>query len=161
MSRHDNVLGRTLFSLVYVTISKSVPPRCLRQFCSSLNMNSSTLTANWWADQVGDSMNEVDHTQGRGQVGGAHDIGRHHWDECYVRSIKVPIEHSQWDQEGEGVKGGDEHTAEAFHAYRQHVAEHAILLQTPTGEEIYQYRVPIRAYFKQKHDLHPLLTSCL
>ncbi len=61
-------------------------------------------------------MQEVDHTQSGGQAGGAHNIRGHHWDERYIRPVKVPVDYGKWDQEGEGVKEGDDHTAEALHA---------------------------------------------
>lgn len=61
-------------------------------------------------------MQEVDHTQSGGQAGGAHNIRGHHWDERYIRPVKVSVDYGKWDQEGEGVKEGDDHTAEALHA---------------------------------------------
>lgn len=84
-------------------------------------------------------MKEVDHTQSGGEIGGTNNIRGHHWDECHIRPIKVPIEYGKRDQQGERVKEGHEHTAEALHANRHHVAQHAISLQTPRRKEIYQY----------------------
>lgn len=84
-------------------------------------------------------MEEVDHAQSGGEIGGTHHIRGHHWDECDIRSIKVPINDGEWDQEGERVKERHEHTAEALHANRHHVAQHAISLQTPRKKETYQY----------------------
>lgn len=108
-------------------------------------------------------MQEEDNTQSGGQVGGARNIRGHHWDKRHIRPVKVPIEYRKWDQEGEGVKEVDEHAAKAIHAYRHHVAQHAILLQTPRGKEIYQYWALIKHLAFISHTktyLQPLLTAC-
>lgn len=80
-------------------------------------------TSNWRADQIGDAVQEVDHTESRGQEGGAHNIGGHDWDQSHIGAIEIPVEHSPGDEEGVGVEEGDEDTAEALHAYCYQVAQ--------------------------------------
>lgn len=75
-----------------------------------------TFTSNWRADQIWDGVQEVDHTQGRGQIGGIHYIRGHHWDEGHICSIKDPIEDGECQQEWERVKKRNKHAAEALHA---------------------------------------------
>lgn len=110
------------------------------------------LTSYWRADQVRDGMQEVDKTQGRGEVGGAHDIRGHHRDECYVRPIKVAVEYRKQGLEGEWAKEREWQTAEAFKSDCWQVAKHPIPLQTPREKEICQYWA--EHIHKKRHHTH-------
>ncbi len=92
------------------------------------------LTSNWWADKVGDGMEEVDHTQRRGQVLSSHQVWRHHGDQCHVSAVKVPVEDGEGHKERKGQEQRREEAAETIHRHRNDVTQQTVRLQTSEGQ---------------------------
>lgn len=89
------------------------------------------LTSDWRADEVGDSVEEVDHAQRRGQVRSSHQVWRHHWDQRHVGAVKITVEDGEGHEEREGPKQRREEAAETLHPHREDVTRQTVRLQTP------------------------------
>lgn len=106
------------------------------------------LTSSWWTDEIGDAMEEIDHTQCRGQVLASHQVGCHHGDQGHIGTVKVTVQNSEGHKERESLQQCHKEAAEAFHHHREDVTSQTVGLQTPAKAQrkCYQRRIWLHCY---------------
>lgn len=94
-----------------------------------------SLTSGGWTDEIGDTMEEIHHTQCQRQVPSSHQVGCHHGDQGHIGAVKVTVENSEGHEEQERPQQWHKEAAEAFHHHREDVTYQTVGLQTPKGAQ--------------------------